>query len=80
MMRKWFSALIFSGLLLTGLVSDSNDQTSGRRGGFTGPEVPSLTPLLGDYVHVGVKRRRGRVESCRYALAWLYSACYVETT
>ncbi|MFW6159302.1 MAG: hypothetical protein ACOC8E_08095 [Planctomycetota bacterium] len=33
-----------------------------RRGGFTGPKVPSLTPLLGDYVNVGVRTADGRTD------------------
>jgi hypothetical protein len=65
MMRKWFSALILSVSLLTGLVSDSTGQTRGSRGGFTGPDVPSLTPLLGDYVHVGVTTAERRTDILR---------------
>ena len=30
--------------------------------GFTGPEVPALTPLLGDYVNVGVRTPEGNTD------------------
>jgi hypothetical protein len=33
-----------------------------RRGGFTGPAVPSLAPLWGDYVNVGVRTAEGRTD------------------
>ncbi len=75
MIPKCSWGLMFSGLLLTGLISDSNGQEAsqvareeknvesrGRRGGFTGPNVPSLAPLLGDYVNVGVRTRQGRTD------------------
>jgi hypothetical protein len=62
MIHKGLWGVVLSVFLLTGLVSHSNGQSSGRRGGFTGPDVPSLTPLLGDYVHVGVKTAHGRTD------------------
>lgn len=35
---------------------------SGRWGGFTGPGVPSLDPLLGDYVNIGTRTPQGRTD------------------
>ncbi|MCC6127132.1 MAG: hypothetical protein IT426_19395 [Pirellulales bacterium] len=35
------------------------------RGGFTGPDVPSLAPLLGDYVNVGVCTPQKRTDVAR---------------
>ena len=37
-------------------------EDSERRGGFTGSGVPSLAPLLGDYVNVGVRTPEGRTD------------------
>ena len=75
MVSKWFLVLVLAGLVLSGFVSESNGQeavevakekkdvrTTGRRGGFTGPDVPSLAPLLGDYVHVGVRTSQARTD------------------
>jgi hypothetical protein len=35
------------------------------RGRFTGPEVPALTPLLGDYVNVGMRTPENRTDIAR---------------
>ena len=39
------------------------------RGGFTGPSVPSLVPLLGDYVNVGVRTPQKRTDIDRLLAA-----------
>ena len=62
MMPKLVWTLILSVLLLTGFVSHSHGQKAKRRGGFTGPDVPPLPPLLGDYVHVGMTTTQGRTD------------------
>jgi len=75
MILKWFSAIIGAGLLVSVSVAGSNGQEAAgvanekrnvqgatRRGGFTGPQVPSLTPLFGDYVHVGATTAAGRTD------------------
>lgn len=36
--------------------------TGEPKGGFTGPEVPALVPLLGDYVNVGVRTAENRTD------------------
>lgn len=34
----------------------------GQRGGFTGAAVPDFVPLVGDYVHIGVRTNKGRTD------------------
>jgi len=36
-----------------------------KRGGFTGPEVPSLEPIRGDYLNNGVRTPEGRTDMTR---------------
>jgi hypothetical protein len=74
MIRK--RSLVFVGIavLVGGAMFDShgreqgesaNEQVVQPRGGFTGPDVPSLEPLRGDYVHTGVKTADGRTDVAR---------------
>lgn len=48
-------------------VTEENKEanTSELRGGFTGPNVPCLPALLGDYVNVGVRTPEGRTDISR---------------
>ena len=41
---------------------NTNAAVQKLRGGFTGPDVPPLTPLLGDYVNVGVRTPENRTD------------------
>ena len=73
---KWlYLFFLVASVLLAGLAlySEAGDlvqvanerralKDSGRRGGFTGPSVPCLVPLLGDYVNVGVRTPEGRTD------------------
>lgn len=75
MRTKPLSLLVATLALLVGLPLNSQAQNTvqstkdksalknpSRRGGFTGPGVPSLAPLLGDYVNVGVRTPDGRTD------------------
>lgn len=69
------AAILVASALLAGLVlyskgedlvqvtKESRDlKDSVRRGGFTGPGVPSLDPLLGDYVNFGTRTSQRRTD------------------
>lgn len=51
---------------------DQKEATPGAQGtpgGFTGPEVPALASMLGDYVNVGVRTTEGRTDIPRLLTA-----------
>ena len=63
MAQKRMAILCFVGCML--LLQSWCTARQESSGGFTGPDVPSLAPLLGDYVNIGVRTPEDRTDIAR---------------
>ena len=60
MIVRWMQIAAMS--VLAAFISVGGVQAAAAAGGFTGPDVPALTPMMADYANIGVKTSPGRTD------------------